>query len=345
MRNLIKNTGLILGLILGLSVSLIADGNVDKSGTTSAQFLKIGVGARPMGLGGSFAAVSDDASSPYWNPAGMSQVKSINLLASNTQWFAGISHQYFSLVLPLTTDQSIAVHGVSLTMDPIEITTIENPHGINEFYEASDLYLGVSYAKKFTDYYTMGATIKYIQLRIHNETASTVALDVGSLLEIPYYGLKLGFHFSNFGGKLVAGGRDLSKEYDLNPDNTLNAGVASRLKTESWDLPVNFRMGLAMDLIGGETAPISSSSSRLTLSADGNHPADAAEYLALGVEYAFNELLFLRGGMRTNRDVENLFYGAGFRLPMGNNEIHFDYALAPFGQLENIHVVTGSLTF
>ena len=44
---------------------------VSKVGTTAAQFLKIGVGARAIGMGGAFVAVADDATAIYWNPAGI----------------------------------------------------------------------------------------------------------------------------------------------------------------------------------------------------------------------------------------------------------------------------------
>ncbi len=37
----------------------------------AGEFMKIPVGARAIGMGGAFSAVSDDATSPYWNPAGM----------------------------------------------------------------------------------------------------------------------------------------------------------------------------------------------------------------------------------------------------------------------------------
>ena len=42
---------------------------VSKTGTTAAQFLKIGIGARALAMGGAYSAVSDDATALYWNPA------------------------------------------------------------------------------------------------------------------------------------------------------------------------------------------------------------------------------------------------------------------------------------
>ena len=47
---------------------------VTKVGTTAAKFLSIPVGARAVGMGGAFVAVADDASSLYWNPAGIARL-------------------------------------------------------------------------------------------------------------------------------------------------------------------------------------------------------------------------------------------------------------------------------
>ena len=44
-----------------------------RAGISTAQFLKIGVGARASAMGEAFIAVSNDASALYWNAAGITQ--------------------------------------------------------------------------------------------------------------------------------------------------------------------------------------------------------------------------------------------------------------------------------
>ena len=86
-------------LVLMLSYSCYASG----PGTTAANYLKIGVGARATAMGGAFTAIADDATALYWNPAGLSQIKGKQLSASYNSWFAGINQGYLSLVFPDST--------------------------------------------------------------------------------------------------------------------------------------------------------------------------------------------------------------------------------------------------
>jgi hypothetical protein len=229
-------------------------------------------------------------------------------------------------------------------MDQIEVTTIEEPHGTGEFYEAGDLAIGVSYAIKLTTYFAVGFTGKYIQQQIYNESASTFAFDIGSVLNVPFYGLKVGMNFSNFGGRMKLDGRDLIREYDLNPNNTLNDGVEAKLKTEPWELPVNFAVGLAVDLIGQQDGLMKLGDNRMIFSVTGNHPADAREYVSFGLEYTFLKMLSLRGGYRLNRDIDKLFYGIGLILPISGTTFCFDYCLASFGELDYIHIFSASFS-
>ncbi|MEW6609072.1 MAG: hypothetical protein AB1414_16785 [bacterium] len=56
-----------------------------KAGKTSYSFLKIGIGARALGLGSAFVGLADDPTAIYWNPAGLSQIKQRKLLFSHNQ--------------------------------------------------------------------------------------------------------------------------------------------------------------------------------------------------------------------------------------------------------------------
>ena len=111
----------------------------NKSGTTAAQFLKIGVGARAMGQGGSFVAQADDAYSLYWNPAGITKLKGVTFAAVHTQWFADITHQFFGLILPVNSNSAVGFQATVLNMDQIEITTIDSlMDGLSEVVKAKN---------------------------------------------------------------------------------------------------------------------------------------------------------------------------------------------------------------
>ncbi|MFC2088603.1 PorV/PorQ family protein, partial [Calditrichota bacterium] len=300
-------------ILMMLGISLFAEVS-NKNGTTAAQFLKIGVGARPMAMGGAYVAAVNDAYSLYWNPAAITKLDKISVVGTYTSWFADIKHQFLGFVIPIDEKSGVGFQATFLNMDDMEITTVENPHGTGEFFEAYDIALGVSYGIRLTEFFSVGITGKYIEQTIYNESASTFAFDVGSLLEIPFHGLKLGMRMANFGGKMQLDGRDLTREFDMNPNNTFNVGVESRLKTEPWELPVVFQVGVAMDVVGGGDSFYKSELNRVTLSVDGSHPTESPEFVSFGLEYEYDELIALRSGYRLNRDVEKMFYGIGLNI-------------------------------
>src|SRR3982751_1643689 len=52
-------------------LSSVGSSFASSPGTTAADLLNIGVGARAIGMGEAFVAQADDSSSLYWNPAGL----------------------------------------------------------------------------------------------------------------------------------------------------------------------------------------------------------------------------------------------------------------------------------
>ncbi|MDZ7339934.1 MAG: UPF0164 family protein, partial [candidate division KSB1 bacterium] len=74
-----------------LLFSLALAGN-DNTGTSAANFLKIGVGPRGNALGGAFVAQVNDYSSLYWNPAGIAGMTSLEIGLAYTDWILDMSH-------------------------------------------------------------------------------------------------------------------------------------------------------------------------------------------------------------------------------------------------------------
>lgn len=311
----------------------------DKVATTAAPFLKMGVGGRATAMGGGFVALSDDGSSLFWNPAGMLGVQSLTVSASHNDWLMDISNDYVSLILPGRTNERIGLSVSALTMGEQPVRTLENPEGTGLVYNVMDLAISAAYARQVTDRLSMGLTGKFIQLNAYNESASTMAIDVGSILRTDFYGLKIGMTLSNFGGDFQYSGRDLILKADTDEDINGNYSSDVDLRTEPWPLPLMIRIGVSMDIIGTGDVLLPSRFSRLTLALDAEHPNDGPEHLNLGAEYAVKEMVYFRAGYRHNYDLETFTMGTGIRLDLkGLGKVKIDYAVKPMEVFGNTSI-------
>lgn len=307
-----------------------------KVGTTAAPFLGIAVGARAIGTGGAFAAVADDATALYWNNAGIAQLPMSEVIVVHNEWIADMSFDYVGTVINMGPG-ALGVSLTSLSMDEMDVTTVEEPEGTGERFDAGDLAVGLSYAHAITDRFHLGGTVKYIRQSIWKESASGFAFDLGTLYETHFFnGLKIGAIISNFGTSMRMEGDDLVVQHD--PDDTLfgnNDNVLANMKTDHWNLPINFRVGVAMDVLNDGLH-------RVTLASDAMHPNDNEESMSVGGEYGFKNMLFLRAGYKSvflEDGEEGLTLGAGFHLTsLTNIQLGLDYAYQDFGRLGNPHV-------
>lgn len=336
-------------LLVAVLLGACSDGYAqqdNKAGTTAAQFLKIGVGARAAGMAGAMVGLASDPEAMYWNVSGLTSVRTLTLHATYTSWFAGMSHQYFGIVLPASEDHVFGLNATVFNVGEIEITTEREPTGTGDFYKASDVAIGVSYATRLVDFFSFGVTAKYISQSLYNETASAVAIDLASTLRTGYKGLTIGMAFTNFGTSMKLEGRDLHRTYDPSPDNATNTGVSSYLGTESWDLPVNFRVGIGWQLLAKEDALWTSESNRVQIGVDANHPNDGPENAVVGLEYEWQDLLALRGGYHFNDDVRTWSVGGGVRWSSpGSLSVGVDYAYSDFDRLGAIHIFSVAVGF
>jgi hypothetical protein len=328
-------------LVVALASSL-AFGQ-DKVGTTAAQFLSISVGPRAMGMGSAYVAEGRDASALYWNPGAFQQAGRSELLFSHTNWLVGSKFQWFGFMYNFGDENALGLSLTQLDYGEDDVTTVTQPTGTGERWSARDMAVSLSYCRRLTDRFSMGATVKYIGQRIWNETASSFAFDLGLLFVTGFNGMRLGVTMTNFGGDLKMDGRDLLIRVDIDPANSgSNKALTGSLKTDPWALPLQFRVGLAMDVI-------QMSDIRLTVATDAVRPNDNAPYVNAGGELAWNEMVFVRGGYKSlflNDREDGLALGAGVRYTQpGLGSIEVNYAYTQFGVFGNLNTFALAIAF
>lgn len=329
-------------LFLIIILPTIAFAGFPKAGTVSAPFLKIGVGARAVAMGDNFVGLADDATALYWNPAGITDLGRISISATHTRWFADLTHGAFMATVPLSEATTIGLEILYLTSNDIEQTTLLEQDGNGIFYHATDFSMGFAFAQKLTDRFSVALKGKYITQTIYNEEASTFAVDFGTVYKTDFKGLKIGMNLANFGGNMQMTGNDLTVASE---DPLTGQPIETVLNTESWPLPIIFRVGIAMDLIGNEDSFFPSNENRFTMAIDGIHPNDNYETIGAGFEYVWNDLLALRMGYKGNHDVQDFSYGGGFNLIISGLHINLDYAYADYGDLDSVQRFTAGIAF
>jgi hypothetical protein len=307
-------------------------------GTAGAQFLQIPVGARATAMGGAVVGHIDDATSLFWNPAGIVGVPSGSLFAGYTSWWASVGLSHAAFVYSIDEVGSFGVSATMLGMDPMDVTTELAPDGTGETFEARDLMVGISFARRLTEDFSVGVTAKYVYQSIWRESASGIAFDVGTQYRIGIGDLTLAMAMTNFGGDMQMDGQDLEVKVDGSSSVPNNRLAPARLESEAYPLPLHFQVGISMTVLDLEDVGV-------LLAVDVTHPNDTRERVNLGSEVRLLQYLFLRGGYRINYDIESGTMGAGVRVPVGDLRVNFDYAYALYDQLPDIHRISLGVDF
>ena len=294
-----------------------------KVGTAGAQFLKIGAGARAVGMGEAFVAVSDDASAIWWNPAGVARITmdgQSRLTLNHSTWPADISHEFFGYAFTYhSLPGAWAFSSTVLQMDPIAVRTEYSPEGTGENFDAGSFNLAATWAKNLIDRFAFGITTKYIHMGLENANADGFVVDFGTLYYTDYRTIRIGMNIQSLGPSMT-------------------------FIDESFPMPTMFKVGTAMDVYQGENH-------NLLAAFQFDHPADNAERASLGTEYTLkafqpNVTLQLRGGYRFNRDEERGTAGFGLEFPTGSaSSMRVDYAWSQMNFLDDTHKFSAELRF
>ena len=281
------------------------------AGTTAYSFLKIGVGARALGMGGAFVGLADDQSALYFNPAGLTQICCRSFTTSYNNYLTDIQSGFIGYIHPYDENTRFGIsinyfnHG---SFDKID----ENGNNIGTF-GAADFALIATYAQRVNPLISLGINAKFILEKIDNYTSDALALDVGVFHKSKAKRIQVGAVVQNLGYQLK-GFSEGHKE----------------------SLPVEVKVGISHYVRGMP----------LLVAIDGAKPFDNDIYFNLGGELLSLKPIFLRMGWssfgknyKTDSDKDNL---AGFSFGLGMNwtVYRFDYACSSLGILGGVHRVS-----
>jgi hypothetical protein len=280
-------------------------------GTTSANFLKLGIGPRAVAMGEAQVGLADDVYATYWNPAGLAQLQNSEAGFVQTQYLQDIQSQYAAYAYPHPTLGTFA--GSFTYFNTGKFDSFDAAGEPTGQVGASDAALGFSYAqalfknRRMGSQLSVGGTGKYIQESLDGVSAHAYAVDAG-LLYCPG---------KNFGGELEGVRAGLAVR---------NLGSSMKFDQESFDLPRSVSAGLSWTGVWLEES--------LTVAVDGEQPNDGARTIGAGFELSTLQLLILRAGYSSQGDAgSGLRLGAGLRF----KTIQLDYAFSSAGDLGQAH--------
>lgn len=300
------NTGLKHIFQLILSIVLLVPG------VTFAAFNDIGVGARPLGLGGAFVALADDSNAANYNAAGLGYIDAIHLGGTHAQRFNGlITYNSVSGIIPFGRIGSIGASLGILAED-------------SEIYQEQTVR--ISYGNAIFKQLAVGANLKLLgtsfdeanEFVVENPyfaqtSSSAVSFDLGMIVK-PFKSLSLGASVENL---LPA---------DMSISDTLVGD------TPVAPVPLNIRAGLAykLETIAEMSAQGAVVSNLLKGSLGTFEVAsrDDAIYIRTGVEVWLNQSIAVRGGYglkNGSNSATTLSFGGSAKLPISKTSFQLDY--------------------
>jgi hypothetical protein len=312
----VKRVYLIAVLLLAVPGVAFGAQEFEKVGTVGAQFLKIGIGARPIAMGSAFVSIADDATAVYWNPAGVARITRNVVNINHCDWIHDTAFSQAAYVFdPHYLPGMFAFHVRSLYMPEQLVRTIYKPDGTPGYtFDNGDVAAGITYARSLTDKFSVGLTFNYIHSTLADVSANAYSFDFGTLYDTGFQSLRIGMAIQNIGTEM-------------------------EFLERTAKLPTVFRVGMSMSVY-------ESSQVRVLSAADFSHPPDNNERANVGTEVGYKDFLYFRGGYGFGYDAEGLALGLGFKVPTSlNSEATIDYAFSDMSYLGSIHRISIDFRF
>lgn len=294
-----------------------ADFSSSARGTTAADFLELGVGARAVGMGEAYSAVADEASALYWNPAALTAIPGRSATLMHAPYIASSYFDYGAYGQNLGAKGAFGASFQYFSAGSLSQEDVSGNDGGS--FSPYNLAVTLGYAYKFQgtgapilDGFAAGLGVKYVQSKIVS-SAQTAAVDVGLLSPRYLNGrLNLALTATNLGGTM---------RFDQEKENlplVVRAGSSYRIQ-DHWLASLDFSL-----------------------------PRNDNPYVAVGTEYQFVGQGPWRAAARAGFNSQTVagvdgFTGLSFGVGVGYDRMTMDYAFVPLGGVGQSQRI--SLTF
>ncbi len=191
MRKLFFITALIL------SVALIAPAMAEtgKAGMAGA-YMKFGLGARSLGMGGAFTGVAQGIDAVYYNPGG---------IGFRLEKEVGFTYHSLSLdrhlnsgafLYPIRNDAILGVSWINSYVG--DVPMIDSDRNVYDEFSNHNNSFGLTFSKALLEQVSFGANLRYLQATLDQLNAYTIGIDMGVLAKpIPH--MAVGLSVSDLG--------------------------------------------------------------------------------------------------------------------------------------------------
>jgi hypothetical protein len=366
-----RNLALMAALMSGLPAALSAQDDINQDntayGTTAAEFLLMGAGARGTALGGAFQSISTDVSALYYNPAGIALMPRAGIMIGTYDYVADTRYSWGGMAFPFSGgSRAIGLQFGTFGFKDQQVFTVEQPDGTGDTYGVSETFAGLTFSQNFSDRFSAGITAKGIFDQLGRSSGQAFAVDFGTSFHAALSGHPVRFSFvvANLGTNLTYSGEELETEAPREPipgePDVPQNDQPAQFRTTGYNLPTIFRVGLAYDLITGDN-------NRLTVLSDFNQPNNNGAGFSAGGEWMTQRLgnsnfgFAVRGSysytaannlnpidpnttaLGDEENLQGLALGGGLNYGSGNFNIGLDYAWKYLGILGSTNFFSVSL--
>lgn len=164
-----------------LIIALVAPETfAQESAGSAGAFLRLGVGARALSMGGAFVAVANDPSATFWNPAGLYQIRNFQFEFMNMRMPLDRTMNFFSGVIPVKNIVTVGVSWIGLNVSNIEGRTGNTTQPEYVFSNTQNGFL-ISVGKSVNPSLALGGSFKFIRTSLDTDSATGFGFDGGIL--------------------------------------------------------------------------------------------------------------------------------------------------------------------